>query len=296
MDATESAPARILAALDPTAHSEEVERLALVLARALGAELILGTVYPLVRLRSFVHSRRYETLLRQEAKRYLAGRADALRERAPDIAISPAATGSASAAHGLHGLARDLNSSLVVLGPSRRRGAGLTVPGPMGARFAHGAPCPVAVAAAAPIERLSRIGVAFAPTTDGEVALRAAASLAERAGATLEVIAVAAPVPWVDLIEPEFDGATLQELYRGHVAYALETALAEVPATLPVETEVPSGDPVDVLAALSADLDLLVCGSRAHGPLGEVALGSVSHALLEAARCPVLIVPRTAPR
>ncbi|HEX5780327.1 MAG TPA: universal stress protein [Solirubrobacteraceae bacterium] len=65
-----------------------------------------------------------------------------------------------------------------------------------------------------------------------------------------------------------------------------------IPASLAVESEVVSGDPVEALAAVSGELDLLVCGSRGHGPVGEVVLGSVSHALLGAVRCPLLVVPR----
>ena len=172
--------------------------MALVLARAMGAELVLVTVFPIIRLRSYVHSRHYESLLRREAERYLAGRADALRERAPDVVVGVETTGSVSAARGLHRLARELDAGMVVVGPSRRRSAGHRVPGPMGARFAHGAPCPVAVASTGPpADGLSRIGVAFAPTEDGEEALRAAAALADRAGATLQVIAVAG-APAVD--------------------------------------------------------------------------------------------------
>ena len=32
------------------------------------------------------------------------------------------------------------------------------------------------------------------------------------------------------------------------------------------------GDPVEIMAAASGELDLLVCGSRGHGALGEVVL------------------------
>jgi nucleotide-binding universal stress UspA family protein len=67
----------------------------------------------------------------------------------------------------------------------------------------------------------------------------------------------------------------------------------ELHSELTVETEVPVGDVVAILGAASRDLDLLVCGSRGHGPLGEVVLGSTSHALLGAAACPLLLVPRT---
>jgi nucleotide-binding universal stress UspA family protein len=98
----------------------------------------------------------------------------------------------------------------------------------------------------------------------------------------------------MDIVEPAFEGATLPELYAGHLSYELETAVGGLPSGLTVETDVPAGDVVEALAAASAGLDLLVCGSRGHGPLGEVVLGSTSHALLAAARCPLLLVPRTA--
>ncbi len=210
MDSTEAGPARIVVALDPTDPSEAAERLALVLARATGAELVLATVFPLIHPRSYVHSRHYESLLRREAERHLTVRADALRERSPHVVVGVESTGSVSAARGLHRLARELDASMVVLGPSRRD-AGNRVPGPMGTRFAHGAPCPVAVTCTGPRgEHLSRIGVAFAATEDGEQALSAAAALAERCEASLRVIGVAAPLPWMDLVEPGFEGVSLQ--------------------------------------------------------------------------------------
>ena len=283
----------VLIALDPTGSVAEAEQLGVVLARASGAGIVLGTVFPEIHMRSYVHSRSYHTRLRQEAEGFLAGRAEALRSRASDVVVQTRTTGAASAAHGLHRLARELEASLVVLGPSRRHGRGLTIPGPMGSRFVHGAPCPVAVAPAnRPIKALARIGAAFVESDDGRHALRVAASLAGRAGAALRVIAVTPPLPWMDLTEPEFDGTSLQEAYEGHVAYTLETAVDDLPATLAVNPEMVSGDPVETLVAASRELDLLVCGSRGRGPVGEVVLGSVSHALLEAARCPLLVVPR----
>ena len=283
----------VLIALDPTCSGDEAEHLGAVLAEATGAGIVLGTVFPEIHMRSYVHSRSYQTRLRQEAERFLAERAAAFRRRAPGVAVQTRTTGAASAAHGLHRLARELDASLVVLGPSRRHGLGLTIPGPMGSRFVHGAPCPVAVAPVdGAIRALTGIGAAFADSDDGRHALRVAASLAGRTGAALSVIAVAAPLPWMDLTEPQFDGESLQEFYEGHVAYTLETAVGDLPASLSVDSEVVSGDPVETLAAASGELDLLVCGSRGHGPAGEVVLGSVSHALLGAVRCPLLLVPR----
>ncbi len=53
-----------------------------------------------------------------------------------------------------------------------------------------------------------------------------------------------------------------------------------------------AGDPTRTLLELSSEVDLLVCGSRGYGPLRGVVFGSVSRRLLDAARCPVLVVPR----
>jgi nucleotide-binding universal stress UspA family protein len=51
---------------------------------------------------------------------------------------------------------------------------------------------------------------------------------------------------------------------------------------------------VDALAAASAEIDLLVCGSRGYGPLRSVLVGGVSDRLTRQAPCPVIVVPRGA--
>ena len=51
------------------------------------------------------------------------------------------------------------------------------------------------------------------------------------------------------------------------------------------------GDPATELARGVRVSDLLVVGSRGYGPVGAVLLGEVSGRLVEAAMCPVLIVP-----
>ena len=55
------------------------------------------------------------------------------------------------------------------------------------------------------------------------------------------------------------------------------------------------GEPADALAAHSAELDLLVLGSRGRGRLGAVVLGSVAARLVGMARGPVLALPSRVP-
>jgi nucleotide-binding universal stress UspA family protein len=54
------------------------------------------------------------------------------------------------------------------------------------------------------------------------------------------------------------------------------------------------GGAAEALADTSADLDLLVVGSRGYGPLRAVLLGSVSTALVRSAQSPLVVVPRGA--
>ena len=56
--------------------------------------------------------------------------------------------------------------------------------------------------------------------------------------------------------------------------------------------------PADLLAAFAAELDadLIVCGSRGHGAIAGVLLGSFTQHLLHVAPCPVLVVPERAAR
>jgi nucleotide-binding universal stress UspA family protein len=64
-----------------------------------------------------------------------------------------------------------------------------------------------------------------------------------------------------------------------------------------VFSEVEHGRPVPILAGVSARADLLVVGTRGRGGFVGLLLGSVSHALLHHARCPVAVVPsKTASR
>ena len=58
--------------------------------------------------------------------------------------------------------------------------------------------------------------------------------------------------------------------------------------------EVVVGNAWKELASRSADLDLLVVGARAYGPVRRLLLGSTSSRLVRTASCPLLVAPRGA--
>ena len=61
-----------------------------------------------------------------------------------------------------------------------------------------------------------------------------------------------------------------------------------------VEAHAAYGHPAEELALYSASLNLLVVGSRGYGPIGRLFHGSTSQELARHARCPLLVLPRSA--
>ena len=91
------------------------------------------------------------------------------------------------------------------------------------------------------------------------------------------------------------DHAEFEQAYLGQAEEFLEGLLDELQEPLGgvqvQPTVVADQHPAEALVALSADADLLVVGSRGHGGFGELLLGSVSHAVVLHAVCPVVVVP-----
>jgi nucleotide-binding universal stress UspA family protein len=56
-------------------------------------------------------------------------------------------------------------------------------------------------------------------------------------------------------------------------------------------TVVENRHPADALVEMSSEADLLVVGTRGRGGFGGLLLGSVTHALVLHATCPVVVVP-----
>lgn len=119
-------------------------------------------------------------------------------------------------------------------------------------------------------------------------ALRLAASLAEALDAPLEAIACAGDPTVLDtelLVDEEALRANHERILGRTVAAVFGE---DVPARL--TTTVTHGRPAGRLIAESETAQLLVLGRRGRGGLLGSALGSVSHACVSYAHCPVLVV------
>lgn len=135
---------------------------------------------------------------------------------------------------------------------------------------------------------MDRVLVGIDGSEPAEDALRWALEEARCRDATLTVALVAE--------HPRLSGMPYPT-ERGNVREEAEAELAaildEVVGTdtdVRVETRVATGDPRQVLRELSEGADLLVVGSRGHGGLTGLLLGSVGQYLVTHSACPVTVV------
>lgn len=206
-------------------------------------------------------------------------------------------------ARGLAAAIEELQPALIVLGSSRHGSAGRVMPGSTAERVIHGAPCPVAVVPRGyerPASGVQVVGAGFSPTAEGREALRAAALLARAAGARVRAVMALSPRRAAEqspglMAAQHHEHEVAEDVAARHRIDAedgLQAAIAELASGVEVETDVLFQHPADALVAASANLDLLVMGSRAYGPLRSVVLGGVSRKVTAAASCPVLVLPR----
>jgi nucleotide-binding universal stress UspA family protein len=179
-------------------------------------------------------------------------------------------------AHGLHDLAIEVEAALLIVGATHRGSFGRMVPGSVGERLIHAAPCPLAIVPANAedpgSDPLATVGVAFDGREPSRTALGLACEVAQQQGARLVLMAVEEWPSDLDVLA----GAT--EL---------------IPPGLSVEHRLLTGPAGPALVAGCADgIDLLVVGSRGYGPLHTVLAGGVARHLVDHAPCPVLVVPR----
>lgn len=288
-------PKPIIAAIDPRREDVAPAALGALLARLTGAPLVLAAAYPVDLAVDNLHPE-YARTLRLETEQALCRVATATEAAGVPVRTT-AVPADDSPARALHEFAEDADAKLLVIGSSARGRIGRALPSAVTDRLLHGAPCPVAVApvgfsfgdaAAGP----GLIGVAFTDTPDGHAALATARTLAGPARARVRVVTVAEPLEL--LVTGSLDGSMLEDLRRARheaAAAVLRRGTETLPDNRSAGGEILFGRPADALAAASADLGLLVCGSRGYGPLRTLVLGGTSHALVRKAACAVLVVP-----
>ncbi len=184
----------------------------------------------------------------------------------------------------------------LVVGSGHRGAVGRVFLGDVGTSLLSGAACAVAVAPGGYAERahgrLLRIAVAVNESEESRAALRTGVALAERLNASLTVLTVARPLRYGHAVPfSVVDTGLLADATRERFERILDRALERVPARMPVQRRLLTGDPAASIAAATGDHDLLIVGARGYGPLRRALLGSVSARLARTAGCPLLVLP-----
>ena len=147
---------------------------------------------------------------------------------------------------------------------------------------------------------MNRIVAAVDGSIPALQAVAFAADLAARYEAELVLVMVAQPLSVV--MSPELEAYAREEhidtplsgLISAHVDTVLAGARleAEAKGAGRISVQSPAGDPAEEIIALAKDqkADLIVMGTRGHGRLAGLLLGSVAQKVLAHAPCPVLVV------
>jgi nucleotide-binding universal stress UspA family protein len=288
----------LVVGVDEGERSRDAIALGKQLAMGLPGELMPVYVHTLDELDALMtghHPEEVQQLVAEDAQTKL----EAVRALALDMGISDVGLREASsAAEGLHEQAAETDAALLVIGSSNRSGLGRLLPGGTAERLLSGSPVPVAVAPNGYASREAGravVGVGFDKSPEAAQAVRWAAGLAIGSGASLQVLAVHAPVAFGSVVAGgPFGTQTVNQVLGKELQAEIEQLTEALSPELSVEPRLLKGDPATLLAERSQELDLLVLGSRGYGPIKSVLLGSVSSYVLRNAHCPVLVVPRGA--
>ena len=139
-----------------------------------------------------------------------------------------------------------------------------------------------------------RLLVAFDDSPHARRALAEAIDLAQANHGRLTVIAVLpGPSLWLGAaVEVPVNLGGLEPSLEPEFQAMLDRAVRSVPAEIPVVTLLKRGAAADAILAeaRTGHHDAIVVGSRGHGGLLSLLLGSVSHAVLHSSPVPVLVV------
>ena len=142
--------------------------------------------------------------------------------------------------------------------------------------------------------RIGTIACAGDERPESGAALAAAEDLARRLSASLRVVRVLEPEKHVYPSELGSRYGEVIENAHETARRALDKRVSHLAGSLSGEGELHEGDAASELIDVSAEVDLLVIGSRGYGPLRAVLLGGVSGKVIRSAACPVIAIPNGA--
>lgn len=137
-------------------------------------------------------------------------------------------------------------------------------------------------------EELKRILVAVDGSEQSDRAVRLASKMARGLGAEVTLIHVI-ELSEVPTLIAEAESPGREEEGKSVLVDSAEIAVSE---DVPTRLVLKRGHPADQIVrySLESGTDLLVTGTRGRGGATSLLLGSVSHGLLQGARCPVIVV------
>lgn len=193
-------------------------------------------------------------------------------------------------------------ADLLVVGSRGRGGFPGLLLGSVSQHAVTHAPCPVLVVprdwstSAGPQD--PRVVVGVDGSEGGRLALQWAADEARSRGARLDAVAVfSAPLAAWGFGEVMYAPPVSTEEVRAAAERRLEQGLAELAVDelgVEVRRRVEEGPPAHRLLQVADGADLLVVGTRGHGGVGGLLLGSVGQQCVHHAVCPVVVVrPRS---
>jgi nucleotide-binding universal stress UspA family protein len=264
-----------IAGHDGTDRGSDAMALARRLALLHEAQLLAVHVLAVPSIRQHLTGRTVEDLEQDAGVALSRARAESSDVPGPP----PRTVYAASPAAGLREACEDEAAALVTVGSSRHGLVGGVLAGSTAERLLTGSPCAVALAPVgyarvdAPFRR---VVVGYDGGPESATAVDVAADIAARAGTGLKVVTVVEILGYDEAEDLAREGAQ------------------RVTADIDVEHATAVGDRATALIDASREAgDLLVIGSRGHGPARWVLAGTVGHGLARESVCPAIFVPRT---
>jgi nucleotide-binding universal stress UspA family protein len=280
---------KILCATDLTPRSEAAVDRAGLLAAHLDAELVLLHV---------VQSSSSASSLEQQLRE--AGEQMRARSRAPLWRHGPAPNTIiriGNPAQMLSRTAEEIAADLVVLGPHRPRAARDALAGTTAARMLSERRCPVLIVHEPVRGAYRNVVLALDLTPSSANIVRAAESLVLHADSNASIVH-SCHVPYTDMLDSSGVSkntiARYAETIVGQAQQEIGELLSRVSnGSILYSVTVRKDDVVRAIekAAERVQPDLIVMGTRGHGPVRRALLGSVANRVLAAATTDVLVVP-----